>query len=142
MPPLRKKNGVRNANATTRIRSCSLPVLDVVVDITSPSTNAGQRGLRVRAVAEPHEQEQAREDELDLRLDHAVAVAAEEPGRRSAAGRRSARPRRATNGTIQIVGLTNRIVSPATVAMSVTKVADIIRLPTSSRFRPVSTSTA
>ena len=24
IPPLRKKNGVRNANATTRIRSCSV----------------------------------------------------------------------------------------------------------------------
>jgi hypothetical protein len=33
-------------------------------------------------------------------------------------------------------------VSPATVAMSVTKVADISLLPTSSRERPVSTSTA
>ena len=48
----------------------------------------------------------------------------------------------ATNGTIQIVGLMKRIVSPATVAMSVTNVADISRLPTSSRERPVSTSTA
>ena len=36
----------------------------------------------------------------------------------------------------------NKTVRPATVAMSVTKVADISRLPTSSRFRPVSTSTA
>ena len=47
-----------------------------------------------------------------------------------------------TNGTIQSVGLTNSTVSPATVAMSVTKVADINRLPTSARFKPVSTSTA
>ena len=47
-----------------------------------------------------------------------------------------------TNGTIQIVGVMNRSVSPVTVAMSVTKVADISRLPTSSRLSPVSTSTA
>jgi len=46
------------------------------------------------------------------------------------------------NGTIQSVGLMKSAVRPATVAMSVTKVADISRLPTSSRLRPVSTSTA
>ncbi len=47
-----------------------------------------------------------------------------------------------TNGTIQIVGLMKRIVRPVTVAMSVTKVADMSRLPISSRLSPVSTSTA
>ena len=46
------------------------------------------------------------------------------------------------NGTIQTVGSMNRTVSPVTVAMSVTNVADIRRLPTSSVFNPVSTSTA
>ena len=46
------------------------------------------------------------------------------------------------NGTIQIVGFRKRTVSPVTVAMSVTNVADMSRLPTSSRFSPVSTSTA
>ena len=46
------------------------------------------------------------------------------------------------NGTIQIVGVMNSRVSPVTVAMSVTKVADISRLPTSSLLSPVSTRTA
>jgi len=46
------------------------------------------------------------------------------------------------NGTIHTVGLRKRTVRPVTVAMSVTKVADISRLPTSSRFNLVSTSTA
>jgi hypothetical protein len=48
----------------------------------------------------------------------------------------------ATKGTIQIVGLMKSRVRPATVPMSVTNVAAINRLPTSSRFKPVSTSTA
>ena len=46
------------------------------------------------------------------------------------------------NGTIQTVGFRKRTLRPVTVAMSVTNVADISRFPTSSRFRPVSTSTA
>ena len=46
------------------------------------------------------------------------------------------------NGTIQIVGLMNSTVRPVTVAMSVTKVADISRFPTSSPLNPVSTRTA
>src|SRR5438067_7539496 len=77
-PPLRKKNGVRNANETTRRRSCSRRCEAKNRDITSPRTNAGRGRLRVRARAQPHEQEEAREDELDLRLDHAIAVAREE----------------------------------------------------------------
>ena len=36
----------------------------------------------------------------------------------------------------------NRIDSPITVRMSVTNVADMIRLPITERLRPVSTSTA
>ena len=47
-----------------------------------------------------------------------------------------------TNGAIQNVGFANSTVSPVTVAMSVTKVADMSRFPTSSRLSPVSTSTA
>ncbi len=45
-------------------------------------------------------------------------------------------------GMIQTFGVRNRTDSPSTVRMSVTKVADMIRLPTSERFKPVSTSTA
>jgi hypothetical protein len=47
-----------------------------------------------------------------------------------------------TNGMIQSVGLMNRIVNAVTVARSVTKVADMIRLPMIAWLRPVSTSTA
>jgi hypothetical protein len=46
------------------------------------------------------------------------------------------------NGRIQMFGLMNRIDSAATVPKSVTKVADVSRLPTSSWLSPVSTRTA
>jgi hypothetical protein len=47
-----------------------------------------------------------------------------------------------TNGTIQMFGVMKRIESAAAVPKSVTNVADIKRLPTSARLRPVSTRTA
>ncbi|HEX6762940.1 MAG TPA: hypothetical protein VF094_09080 [Gaiellaceae bacterium] len=47
-----------------------------------------------------------------------------------------------TNGATQTVGVANSKAGSVTVAMSVTNVADISRLPTSSRLSPVSTSTA
>jgi len=47
-----------------------------------------------------------------------------------------------TNGTIQRLGLMNRIDSAAAVPKSVTNVADIRRLPVSVWLSPVSTSTA
>src|SRR3954451_2897632 len=77
-PPLRKKNGVRNANETTRRRSCSRRCEAKIRDIASPRTNAGRAACEFARRAQPHEQEEAREDELDLRLDHAIAVAREE----------------------------------------------------------------
>jgi len=49
----------------------------------SPSTNAGRTRVAVRRVRQHHQCEQAEKDKLDLGLDHAVAVAAEEPGRDS-----------------------------------------------------------
>ncbi len=44
-----------------------------------PEHESGQHRARVRFVAEPHEQQEAGEDELDLRFDHA-AVGGEEVG--------------------------------------------------------------
>jgi hypothetical protein len=41
----------------------------------------GQDGMAVRSIGEHHQHEEAQKDELDLRLDHAIAVASEEPRR-------------------------------------------------------------
>jgi hypothetical protein len=49
--------------------------------MTRPRTNAGRTGVAVGGVGEHHEEKQAGEDELDLWLDDAVAVAAEKPRR-------------------------------------------------------------
>ena len=46
-----------------------------------PEHECGQHCVPVRGLREDHQHEQAGEDELDLRLDHAVAVAPEEPRR-------------------------------------------------------------
>jgi hypothetical protein len=51
-----------------------------VVGEREAEDEGGQDGVRVGLVAEPYEQEEGGEDEFDLGLDHAVAVAAEEPG--------------------------------------------------------------
>ena len=48
----------------------------------------------------------------------------------------------ATNGITQMFGVMNSTERPITVRMSVTNVADMMRLPITERLRPVSTSTA
>jgi hypothetical protein len=55
----------------------------VVVREGEPEHESRQHGVRVGLIAQPHEQEEAGEDELDLRLDHPVAVATEEPRRQA-----------------------------------------------------------
>ena len=77
---MRKKKGVRNEKGDHAHPFLFFAVLDVVVAHDEAEDEDGQRGLRVRLGAEPHQQEQGGEDELDLGLDHTVAVAAEEPG--------------------------------------------------------------
>jgi hypothetical protein len=72
IPPRRKKNGVRNAKATTRRRSCSPLVLAVVAAHDEPEHERGQDRVALRLVGEHHEREQAREHELDLGLDQAT----------------------------------------------------------------------
>jgi hypothetical protein len=53
----------------------------VVATHHEPEHERGEHGVAVRGIGEHHQDEQAGEDELDLGLDHAVAVAAKEPGR-------------------------------------------------------------
>ena len=84
--------------------------------------------LAARPPAEVHEHEQRREDELDLGLDDAVAVPAEEP-RRDPGMPQIASTETPANGTIQMFGVMKSTDSPITVRMSVTKVAAMMRLP-------------
>ncbi len=58
-----------------------LAVLGVVRAHDEAEDEGGKDGVAVRQLGEHHEQEQAGEHQLDLGLDDAVAVAAEEPGR-------------------------------------------------------------
>ena len=58
-----------------------LAVLNVVAGHDEAEDERRKHRLRVSARTEPHEQEERGEDELDLRLDHAVAEANEEPRR-------------------------------------------------------------
>jgi hypothetical protein len=55
-------------------------VLLVVAAHDEAEHESRQHGVTVRGVGEHHQQQQAGEDKFDLRLDHAVAVASEEPG--------------------------------------------------------------
>jgi hypothetical protein len=55
-----------------------LAVLGVMSTHDEPEHERRQHSVPVRRVREHHQDEQRHEHELDLRLDHAVAVAAEE----------------------------------------------------------------
>jgi hypothetical protein len=123
-PPLRKKNGVRKANETTRNRSCSIRCEAKNCDIARPRMNTG------RAVCEfarwPSHMRRNRQANTSLISGSITRFPYR--GKKSLAARGSPKMsaiETSANGTIQIVGFRNRTVRPVTVAMSVTNVANM-----------------
>jgi hypothetical protein len=80
-PALQEEEGSQEGEGDHAQSCLLLAMLLVVAAHDEPEHERGQDGVPVRGLREHYQYEEAREDELDLGLDHAVAVAAEEPGR-------------------------------------------------------------
>jgi hypothetical protein len=118
-----------------------LAVLLEVIRKGKPEDEGEQDGVALRGVGEHHEDEERDEDDLDLRLNDAVAVAPEEPGR-DLRQHDDDRDRGDEESGNQAFGLMKIAERASAVPTSVTKVALMISLPIRVALRPRSTSTA
>src|SRR6266511_3389680 len=140
-PPLKKKNGVRSENATTRKRRCSSGWRWNTRATASPSRNAGSTAwLSARSATHMSRKRAANAPLISGSMTRSPY---RRKNHRCSASMTTMTPTdTAMNSARKGDGRAKRIESASTVPRSVTKVAAMMILPISVRVSPVSTRTA
>ena len=134
-----KKNGVSNANATTRRRFCSSRCSRVVAGSSATKRESRKHRVSVRRLRKHHQHKETGEYKLICGYDDAVAVSSEEPGREpQECDDERQHTRKTGNQHFRLIKMADH---PTAVQRSVTKVALINSFPMFVSVRPRSTST-